>query len=105
MRMQFHTTKVDDPGEARRVVHHDLLGGVAGGEREGDSSEPIGPIRGSALLIKRFALRAVHKTLQHNRAVANARQSAWRYRQVVAHQVELAQLHLLRKVELAGVRN
>ena len=103
VRMQLDAAQVDDPREPRRVVDDDLFRGAARGKRERHRSQPGGPFRGRALLIERLAFGAVYEALEHDRPVADAGESARRDRQVIAHEVELRELGLLREVRLVRI--
>ena len=56
-----------------------------------------------ALLVERLALGAVDEALQHKRAIADSGERSGRYRQVVAHDIELRELHLAREVGLVRI--
>src|SRR5262249_56551361 len=58
-----------------------------------------------ALLVERLALRAVHEPLQHDRAVADPAQRAFRDREVVADDVELRETRLRGEIRLVRVRD
>ena len=89
VRVQLDAAEVDDPGEARRVVDDDLLGGAARRERQRHGAQPVRPLLGRALLVERLALGAVDEALEHDRPIADAGERARRDRQVVADEVEL----------------
>ena len=103
VRMQLDAAEVDDPGEAGRVVDHDLLGGAPGRKGERHRPQPLRPLLGRALLVERLALGAVDEALQHDRPIADAAQRAGRHREVVADEVELRELRLPREIGLVRV--
>ena len=105
MRMELEAAEVHDPGEPRRVVDHDLFGGAPRWKRERHRAQPRGPLLGRALLVERLALGAVHETLQHDRAIADAAQRAIGDREVVADDVELREPRLRAEIGLARVRD
>ena len=76
VRMQLDAAEVDDPGEARRVVDDDLLGGAPRRKRQRHRAQPVGPLLGRALLVEGLALGAVDEALEHDRAVADAGERA-----------------------------
>ena len=76
VRMQLDAAEVDDPGEPRRVVDHDLLGRAPGRKRERHRAQPVGPLLRRALLVERLALGAVDEALEHDRAGRGCPRSA-----------------------------
>ena len=92
VRVQLDAAQVHDPGEAGRVVHDQLVGGATRGERQRDGLEPVGPLVGRALLVEGLALGAVDEALQDDGAVADSDERALGDREVVADDVELAEL-------------
>ena len=105
MRMQLDAAEIDDPGEAGGIVDDHLLGGAPRRKGERDGAQPVRPLAGRALLVERLALGAVDEALQDDRAIADAGQRARRDREVVAHEVELGELHLAREIGLVRVRD
>ena len=105
VRMQLDAAEVDDPGQPRRIVNHDLLRRTARGKRECHRAQPRGPVLRRTLLVERLLVRTIHEALQDDRPVAYPEQRAGRHGQVVAHDVDLAQLHLAREVQLVRVRH
>ena len=103
MRMQLDAAEVDNPRQPRRVVDHDLLGRAPRRKRQRHRAQPRRPLVGRALLVERLALGAVDEALEHDRPIADAAERAVRDRQVVANQVQLGELRLLRKIGLAGM--
>ncbi len=87
MGMQLDRAQVDYPGEACSVIHYHLFGGAPRRERQNHGSQPLGPVRRRPLLVKRFAFRAIDKTFQHERAVADSSQRTLCHRKIVLHQV------------------
>ena len=75
MRVELDAAQVDDPGEARGIVHDDLLGSAPRRERQGYRSQPGGPLVGRALLIERLALCAVDEALEDDRTISNPSKS------------------------------
>jgi hypothetical protein len=57
-----------------------------------------GRLSGARFLIKRVALGAIHKALEHDRPVANAGDRAIGDREVIANEVELRELDSAREV-------
>src|SRR5262249_24610007 len=96
-------TEVDNPDKAGRIVNDDLFCGAARWKRQSDRSQPRRPFAGSALLIERFALGAIHEALENDRAVLDSAQRPRRNRQIVANQIEFRELRLLGKVGLRGI--
>ena len=103
VRMKLDASEVHDPCEPCRVVDHDLLRRAAGGEGERRRPQPGGALLGGALLVEDLPFRAVDEALEHDGTVPNAAERSGRYRQVVADDVELRQLRLLREIGLARV--
>ena len=62
-----------------------------------------GRLVGCPLLVERLALGAVDEALQDDRAIADAGQRSRRDGEVVADEVELAELCLAREIRLVGV--
>ena len=65
--------------------------------------QPLGPLLGRALLVEDLAVGAVDEPLEHERPVRDPREGARRDGQVVAHDVELRELRVLREIRLARV--
>ena len=105
VRMQFDTAEVHDPGQRRRVVDHQLLCRAPRGERQHRRNQPFGPLFWGALLIEGWRVGAVDEALEHDRPLANAEQRALGDAQIIAHDVQLGEPHLLREVQLARVRD
>src|SRR5258708_3544622 len=101
--MQLDAAEIHDPGESGRVVDDDLLRGAAGGKGERDRLEPRGPLVGRALLIERLGFGAVDEALEHEWAVADARNGAVGDGQVVPNEGQLRELYVAREVRLAGI--
>ena len=105
MRVQLHAAQVDHPCQRRRVIDHDLIGRPPGRKGKRHRAHILRQIVRRALLVKRLAMRPVHEALQHDRPVGNAPQHPRRYSQKIPHQLQLADLHVLRKVELVRIRD
>ena len=102
MRIEVDAAEVDDPGQAGRVVDHDLVGGPAGREGERRGPDELGQILGRTLLEERLAGRAIDEPLERHRPPARPTQRTVRDGQVVADEVDL-RVPGLREVDLARV--
>ena len=90
VRVEVDAAEVGDPGEAGRIVDHDLVGGPAGGEaRARPSGCQSGRLSGARFWKKNSPAGAVRVALEGHRPAARAAQRALRDREVVADQVEL----------------
>ena len=72
VRVKLDAAEIDDPGQARGVVDHDLVGGPAGGNESVTVRSQSGGLRGRASG-RRLALGPVDEALEHDRAVADRR--------------------------------
>ena len=52
VRMELEAAEVHDPGKPGGVIDDHLLGSPAGGKGKRHGAEPVGPIRGRALLVE-----------------------------------------------------
>ena len=98
--MKLDAAKIDDPRQARRIVHNNLFRGASGGKRQGYCAQPGWAFGGRALLIESLFFRSVDESLKNDRPVADAIESAGSDGQVIADDIELGELHLPRKVRL-----
>ena len=89
VRIEVDAAEVDDPGETRRVVDDDLVGGATRWERQGHRPQPVGRLSGRALLEERLARGAVDEALERHRPPAGAGQRARRDGEVELDEVEL----------------
>jgi hypothetical protein len=103
VRVQLDAAQVHDPGEASDIVHDDLLGGAARGERERHRPQPARALIRRPLLVKRLGLGPVDEPLQDDRAVADSAEGALGHRDIVLDDIELREARLLRKIRLARV--
>src|SRR5262249_49761167 len=94
VRMQLDAAEVDDPGEPRRIVDHDLFRGTTGRKRQRHRPQPRRSLAGSALLVEGPAIGAVEDPLEQDRAMAKAAERARGDGRVVADEVELRELPL-----------
>src|SRR5688500_6496208 len=101
--MQLNAAQVHNPGKACSIIDYDFLGFATGRERERDGSQPVRPVGGCSLLIKRLAFGPVHEPLENYRTIPNSRQGARRNRKVVTYQIEFGELSLLGEVHLVRV--
>src|SRR6185436_9970764 len=104
VRVQLEAGEVRHPGERRGIARHHLVGRAARGEAQLDHLDPLGAHLRRALLIEELAVDPVRVAHQHVGPAAGAAQGALRYREVVAHEVELGVLRL-RKENLGGIRD
>ena len=102
VRVEVDAAEVDDPGEPRRVVEDDLVGGPARRERQLGGPDPVRPVVRRPLLEEGLAGGAVDEALQRHRPAADAAQRAVGDREVVLHEVEL-RVARLREVDLGRV--
>src|SRR5260370_28787110 len=105
MRMWLDAARVDDPGQARRIIDHDFLRSASRRECERNCSQPRRAPAGRALLIKRLTFGAVNEPLENQGTIPDSTQSARRDRQIIAEDVKFRQLRLARKIELVRVRH
>lgn len=87
--VQVQAAQVGQPGQARRVVDDDLVGGSAGREGQLDGADPVGSRLGRPLLEEELAVGPVDVTLEGHRPPARAAQGALGHGQVVGHQIAL----------------
>ncbi len=104
VRVEVDAAEVHDPGKARGIVDHDLVGGSAGREAQGGRADPLRPVVRRPLLEERLPRRAVDEPLEGHRPPTGTAQRAVRHRQVVLHQVQL-RVAGPREVHLARVRD
>ena len=105
VRVQVDAAEVDDPGELRRVVDDDLVGGPARREASASTvSIHSGRVSGARFWKNGSPLGAVDVALEHDRPAAGAAQRALGDRQVVADEVELG-VPALREEDLVRVRD
>ncbi len=89
VRVEVEAAEVGHPGQAGRVVDHDLVGRPARGEGELDRAEPVRPLLRGPLLEEEVAAGAVRVALEGHRPAASAAQRAVGDRDVVAHDLKL----------------
>ena len=89
MGVEVDAAEVDDPGQGRGVVDHDLVGGPPGRERQLGGADPVGRVVGRALLEERLLRDAVDEALERHRPAADAGQRAVGDGEVVLDEVEL----------------
>ena len=98
MRMQLDASKIDDPCKPGGVIDHDFFRSASRWKCERNRSQPRGALRRCSLLIERLAFGAVDVSLEDKGTVADSGERARCDRQVVANQIELRELGLLREV-------
>src|SRR6266576_673425 len=103
MRMQLDAAEVHDPCETGRVVDDNFFSGASRRKRKGDGPQPLRAILRRTLLIKRWALGAIHEALEHTRPIADAGDSSARDGQIVLNDVELGELYIAREVGLVRI--
>lgn len=94
VRVEVDAAEVDHPRELRHVAHDDLVCVASGREPERRHLDPVGSLRGRALLVERLLLDAVREALEEHRAPADAAHRAVGDGDVVADEVELGQPEL-----------
>jgi hypothetical protein len=104
VRVQVDATEVGDPGEARRVVDDDLVGGPSRGKGQGRGPDELGQVLRRSLLEERLARSAVHEALEGHRPPAGAAQRAIGHGEVVVDEVELG-VAGLGEIDLGRVRD
>ncbi len=102
MRVQVDAAEIDDPGQRRVVVDHDLVGGAAGGKRELDGANVVGDRLRGPLLEECLTIGAIDEALEGHRAVADPDDGAIGDGEVVADEVELGDAGIGEE-QLAGV--
>ena len=76
VRVEVDAAEVVDPGQPRRVLDHDLVGGPAARERQFGRAQPLGRVVRGSLLEERLLGDAVDEPLERHRARADAGQRA-----------------------------
>lgn len=76
MGVEFDTTEVDDPCQARRIINHYFFRSSAGWKRQRYSSQPGRTLLGRTFLVKGWLLATVYKSLQNDWPILNSGQSA-----------------------------
>ena len=104
VRVEVEASEVDDPGQARGIPDHRLLGRRSARVVQGRGVDEVGVVLGHALLEERLLVDALHEALQHHRPPAGAAQRPRRDREEVPHDIELRQPGL-REDDLVGARD
>ena len=104
VRVQVDAAEVGDPGEAGRVVDHDLVGGPAGRERQRRDPQPVGPVVRAPASGRTPPFGAVDEPLEGHRPAAGAAQRPVGHGEVVRDEVEL-RVAGLGEVDLVRVRD
>jgi len=74
--VEFNTTEINSPCQPRRIINDYFFRSSAGWKRQGYSSQPGRTLFGRALLVKRWLLGTVYKSLQNDWSILNSGKSA-----------------------------
>ena len=100
--IEVDASQVDDPGQLRGVVHHDLLGGPARWKGELDGLDPLGTRRRRAFLEEGLPLGPIDEPLESHGATRDPTQRSFSDCHVIANQIELG-VAALREENLVGI--